>query len=132
MVSFINLFHYFSLSYTVVYTFKFAMKMNALYTTSFLLECLKHSPKSNKQNECTVVVNDTAFVYKRDPDGSVVLQHAPSPKLFKLNTDFKFMCFCGFWNQVKADKTHFVAPRREGEFGLYLVCRTVHIVQMCR
>ena len=38
----------FSLSYTVVYTFKFAMKMNVLYVTSCLLECLKHSPKSNK------------------------------------------------------------------------------------
>ena len=38
----------FSLSYTVVYTFKFAMKMNALYVTSCLLECLKFSPKSNK------------------------------------------------------------------------------------
>ena len=49
----------------------------------------------------------------------------------KLNTDFKFMCFCGFGNQVKADKTHFVAPRREGEFGLYLVCRTVIIFQSC-
>ena len=48
MVSFVNLFYDFSLSYTVVYTFKFAMKMNALYVTSFLLECLKHSPKSNK------------------------------------------------------------------------------------
>ena len=54
-----------------------------------------------------------------------MLQHVPSLKLFKLNTDFKFVCFHGFWNQVKADKTHFVAPRREGEFGLYLVCRTV-------
>ena len=47
---------------------------------------------------------------------------------FKLNTDFTFMCFCGYCNQVKADKTHFVAPRREGDFGLYLVCRTVYIL----
>ena len=38
----------FSLSYTVFYTFKFAMKIDALYVTSCLLECLKHSPKSNK------------------------------------------------------------------------------------
>ena len=73
---------------------------------------------------CTVV-NDTAFVYTRDPAGFEVLQHAPSPQLVKLNTDFKFMCFCDFWNQVKAEKTHFVAPKREGDFGQYLVCRTV-------
>ena len=46
MVSFINLSYHFSWSYTVVYTFKFVMKINALYVTSFLLEYLKHSPKS--------------------------------------------------------------------------------------
>ena len=42
------------------------------------------------------------------------------------------MCFYGFWNHIKAEKTHFVAPKREGDFGLYLVFRTVDIVETTR